>query len=115
MRWGGEQTPGLTGFSCANKISAARGAPIISLNESPARGVNSFSMRRFVMSVSPDLLEILRCPACKSKVELKHDGSGLKCVSCRRVYPIRDEIPVMLVDEAVIEEEDVGSSLSTAS
>jgi uncharacterized protein YbaR (Trm112 family) len=38
----------------------------------------------------------------------------LKCVSCRRVYPIRDEIPVMLVDEAMIEEEDVGSSLSTA-
>jgi uncharacterized protein len=31
----------------------------------------------------------------------------LKCVSCRRVYPIRDEIPVMLIDEAVIEEEDV--------
>jgi uncharacterized protein YbaR (Trm112 family) len=71
-------------------------------------------MRRFAMSVSPDLLEILRCPACKSKVELKPDGVGLKCVSCRRVYPIRDEIPVMLVDEAVIEEEDVDSSLSTA-
>jgi uncharacterized protein YbaR (Trm112 family) len=35
-------------------------------------------------------------------------------VSCRRVYPIRDEIPVMLIDEAVIEEEDVDSSLSTA-
>jgi uncharacterized protein YbaR (Trm112 family) len=71
-------------------------------------------MRRFAMSVSPDLLEILWCPACKSKVELKPDGVGLKCVSCRRVYPIRDEIPVMLVDEAVIEEEDVDSSLSTA-
>jgi uncharacterized protein YbaR (Trm112 family) len=56
------------------------------------------------MSVSPDLLEILRCPACKSKVNLKADGSGLKCVSCHRVYPIRDEIPVMLIDEATIEE-----------
>jgi uncharacterized protein YbaR (Trm112 family) len=67
------------------------------------------------MSVSPDLLETLRCPACKSKVELKPDGGGLKCVSCRRVYPIRDEIPVMLIDEAVIEEEDAGPSLSTAS
>ena len=55
------------------------------------------------MSISPDLLEILRCPACKSKVEMKPDGSGLKCVNCRRVYPIRDEIPVMLIDEAVIE------------
>jgi uncharacterized protein len=67
------------------------------------------------MSVSPDLLEILRCPACKSKVNLTPDGGGLKCVSCHRVYPIRDELPIMLVDEAVIEEEDVGSSLSTAS
>lgn len=66
------------------------------------------------MCVSPDLLEILRCPACKSKVELKPDGGGLKCVSCRRVYPIRDEIPVMLIDQAVIEEEDGDSSLSTA-
>ena len=66
------------------------------------------------MSVNPDLLEILRCPACKSKVELKPDGVWLKCVSCRRAYPIRDEIPVMLVDEAMIEEEDVDSSLSTA-
>jgi uncharacterized protein len=71
-------------------------------------------MRRFAMSVSPDLLEILRCPACKSKVELKPDGGGLKCVGCRRVYPIRDEIPVMLIDEAMIDEEDVDSSLSTA-
>jgi hypothetical protein len=66
------------------------------------------------MSISPDLLKILLCPACKSKVEMKPDGSGLKCVNCRRVYPIRDEIPFMLIDEAVIEEEDVGSSLSTA-
>jgi uncharacterized protein len=67
------------------------------------------------MSVSPDLIEILRCPVCKSRVELKPDGEGLKCVYCLRVYPIRDEIPVMLVDEAVIEEEDAGSSLSEAS
>jgi len=66
------------------------------------------------MSVSHDLLEILRCPACKSKFELKPVGVELKCVICRRVYPIRDEIPVMLVDEAVIEEEDGDSSLSTA-
>jgi uncharacterized protein YbaR (Trm112 family) len=61
------------------------------------------------MSVSPDLLEILRCPACKSKVELKPDGGALKCVDCHRVYPIRDDIPVMLVDEATIEEEEAKS------
>ena len=57
------------------------------------------------MSINPDLLEMLVCPACKAKVELKSDGSGLKCVACHRVYPIRDEIPVMLIDEATIEED----------
>ncbi len=57
------------------------------------------------MAISPDLLEILACPACKAKVELKEDGSGLKCVNCKRVYPIRDDIPVMLIDEATIEDE----------
>lgn len=59
------------------------------------------------MAISPQLatlLEILICPACRAQVELKPDQSGLKCVSCHRVYAIRDEIPVMLIDEAVIEE-----------
>jgi uncharacterized protein len=55
------------------------------------------------MAISPELLEILRCPACKSIVEPKEDGSGLKCVGCHRVYPIRDDIPVMLIDQATIE------------
>jgi uncharacterized protein len=57
------------------------------------------------MAISPELLEILRCPKCKSKVELTADGSGLKCVDteCSLVYPIRDDIPVMLVDEAKVE------------
>ena len=58
------------------------------------------------MAISPELLEILACPACKAKVDMKADGSGLKCVECKRVYPIRDEIPVMLVDEATVEDEE---------
>ena len=57
------------------------------------------------MAISEQLLEILVCPACRTKVELKADGSGLKCVECKRVYPIRDDIPVMLIDEAKIEDE----------
>ena len=57
------------------------------------------------MAISEQLLEILVCPECRSKVELKPDGSGLKCVACKRVYPIRDDIPVMLIDEAKIEDE----------
>ena len=43
------------------------------------------------------------CPVCKTPVELQHDQNGLKCVTCKRVYPIRDDIPVMLADEARIE------------
>lgn len=51
-------------------------------------------------------LDVLVCPVCKTRVELLADESGLKCVSCRRVYPIRDEIPVMLPEEATIVEEN---------
>jgi len=56
------------------------------------------------MAISKDLLEILVCPACKARLELKQDENGLKCSGCKRVYPIRDDIPVILVDEARIEE-----------
>jgi uncharacterized protein YbaR (Trm112 family) len=56
------------------------------------------------MAISQDLLEILVCPVCKESVALTEDGRGLKCQACRRVYPIRDDIPVMLVDEAKIED-----------
>jgi uncharacterized protein len=56
------------------------------------------------MAVSKDLLEILVCPLCKATLELQPGETGLKCVECKRVYPIRDDIPVMLVDEAHIEE-----------
>lgn len=57
------------------------------------------------MAISPELLEILRCPKCKSTVEIKEDQTGLKCNNseCSLVYPIRDEIPVMLIDEATVE------------
>jgi hypothetical protein len=58
------------------------------------------------MSISPDLIAKLVCPACKEKVELLADGTGLKCVACRRVYPIRDGFPVMLIDEATVAEDD---------
>ena len=57
------------------------------------------------VAINQDLLEILACPACKAKVDLKPDGSGLKCRECKRVYPVRDDIPVMLIDEATIEDE----------
>jgi uncharacterized protein YbaR (Trm112 family) len=55
------------------------------------------------MAISKDLLDILVCPICKTTVELLQDQNGLKCVQCKRVYPVRDGIPVMLVDEARVE------------
>ena len=55
------------------------------------------------MPISQDLLEILVCPVCKTPIKLTADGAGLKCGSCRRVYPIRDEIPVMLPEEAKVD------------
>jgi uncharacterized protein len=57
------------------------------------------------MAVSPELIEILRCPKCKSKVELKPDASALKCTNaeCSLVYPVKDDIPVMIIEEATVE------------
>jgi hypothetical protein len=57
------------------------------------------------MELPKYVLDILVCPVCKTRVELLADGSGLKCVSCRRIYPVRDDIPVMLPEEAKIAEE----------
>ncbi len=57
------------------------------------------------MPVNKELLEILACPVCKAEVKLTSDEKGIKCVKCHRVYQIKDEIPIMLVDEATIEPE----------
>jgi uncharacterized protein YbaR (Trm112 family) len=56
------------------------------------------------MAVDPALLEILVCPACRTPVHVVKEGAALKCDSCRRVYPIEDDIPIMLVDEATVED-----------
>jgi len=56
------------------------------------------------MAVDAELLEILACPKCKTPVAPVRNGAGLKCGVCHRVYPIIDDIPVMLIDEAAIEE-----------
>lgn len=53
--------------------------------------------------ISQELLQILVCPLCKKPLVLKENGESLKCGQCRRVYPIRDNIPVLLLDEAVTE------------
>ena len=55
------------------------------------------------MLIDRELLEILACPACKTPVVPVQDGAALKCQTCHRVYPIKDDIPVMLLDEATVE------------
>jgi len=53
--------------------------------------------------IDKDLLEILVCPACKQELEYRQDPETLKCTGCHRVYAVKDDIPIMLVDEATIE------------
>jgi uncharacterized protein YbaR (Trm112 family) len=53
--------------------------------------------------IPQDLLDILVCPLCKKPLALKENGASLKCGECRRVYPVRDNIPILLVDEAAID------------
>ena len=57
------------------------------------------------MPVAKELLDILVCPLCKTPLTPTPDQQGLKCATCRRVYPVRDDIPIMLVDEARVDAE----------
>ena len=52
------------------------------------------------MTLSPQLLSILVCPKCKGELEYRADEPSLVCNACRLKYPVRDDIPIMLVDEA---------------
>lgn len=53
------------------------------------------------MAIDKELLEILACPKCKGTIRLDDPGDGLICDACRLIYPIKEDIPVMLIDEAV--------------
>lgn len=57
------------------------------------------------MPLLKELLDILACPRCKGGVTLADDSSGLVCGVCSVKYPIRDDIPLMLADEA----EEIGT------
>lgn len=52
------------------------------------------------MSLAPELLSILVCPKCRGELEYREAESSLVCPACRLRYPVRDDIPVMLIDEA---------------
>ena len=53
------------------------------------------------MKISDDLLDILACPKCKGPVRVDEENEQLVCDACALGYPVRDDIPVMLIDEAV--------------
>ena len=53
------------------------------------------------MSLSPRLLEILVCPKCKGDLEYNESEQILVCNGCRLRYPVREDIPIMLIDEAI--------------
>ena len=50
-----------------------------------------------------DLINILACPACKTPLAYDEERDVLKCGNCHRVYPVRDGIPILLIDEAIVE------------
>jgi hypothetical protein len=53
------------------------------------------------MAIDQELLAILACPKCKGEIRLTETGDGLTCGACRLKYPIKDDIPIMLIDEAI--------------
>lgn len=53
------------------------------------------------MPVKKELLDILCCPECKGDISLNESEDGLICDACKLMYPIKDNIPIMLIDEAV--------------
>jgi len=63
--------------------------------------VQEGAKRRKAMVIKKELLEILACPKCKGDIVLTKKGDGLICKSCKLVYPIKEDIPVMLIDEAL--------------
>ena len=52
------------------------------------------------MAISKELLDILACPKCKGDIHLNDSHDGLICEQCRLLYEIRDDIPIMLIEEA---------------
>lgn len=61
---------------------------------------NKFSMKGNDMALNRELLDILACPQCKGDIRLNEAEEGLICDRCKLLYHIKDDIPVMLIDEA---------------
>jgi uncharacterized protein YbaR (Trm112 family) len=76
-------------------------APCPIVTARPETGLAIPVEEKLPMPIDKELLAILACPKCKGDIRLAKDGNGLVCEACRLLYEIRDNIPVMLIDEAV--------------
>ena len=61
---------------------------------------NRVAWRISAMALSQELLDILACPKCKGDLHLNDKQDGLVCSACKLEYPVRDDIPIMLIEEA---------------
>jgi uncharacterized protein YbaR (Trm112 family) len=50
-----------------------------------------------------EIVADLACPACRQALQLVDEGKGLQCTGCRRIYPVEDDIPILLIDRARVE------------
>jgi uncharacterized protein len=50
-----------------------------------------------------DIIADLACPACRQALELVRNGEALRCGGCKRVYPVEDDIPILMIDRAIKE------------
>ena len=62
------------------------------------------------MEIDQEFVDRMICPACGGRLRLKEGGAGIKCAGCRRVYPVENEIIVMLPEKATIEDDDPAAS-----
>ena len=60
-----------------------------------------FFLRRPSLTIDPFLLSILVCPQCRGPLTLSEAPPGLACHACSLLFPVKDDIPVMLVEEAL--------------
>lgn len=71
------------------------------INDSTSQPLNChFGKEVEIMAISQELLDILACPKCKGNIYLNEAKDGLICDECKLLYEIRDDIPIMLIDEA---------------
>ena len=64
-----------------------------------------FPVKYNIMNISKDLLDVLVCPKCQGKIELIEKENGIVCKKCRLIYPVTEDIPIMLIDSAIPLEE----------